>query len=194
MKPLPLNEQAANSGSALRRIPACDVFLGAAWVLAGLAAFGQWRSLASTRDRLELAAAQVISMTEDATHLRALRAAPLLAAGRSRGHEELLATVEKALAQSGIDRSRWQDSVPQPPGRIRGGAYTEHRTLLYFDALTLQELATFAFRLQAADSALFVTSLNLSNRQTESSAFVAEVGVSYRQFSPGANPDSLGDR
>jgi len=174
--------QVVDPGSSQRR-SAGTALLGGLLVLAMFAVLGQWKALASTRDRLTTAQRQTMSMRDDADLIRSLRAAPKVVAGRARGSEELLATIEKALATAGIDRSRWQDSVPQPTVRLPGEDYSQHSTRLYFDGLTLRELASFAVSLDVVDPTLSVSAVSLSNRQIDSPHFAGEVSVSYLVYS-----------
>ncbi|MCC7291863.1 MAG: hypothetical protein IT449_07370 [Phycisphaerales bacterium] len=126
--------------------------------------------------------AQLSHMKLDASRILELRRAPQSALGQQRPNEELLATVEHALATATIARQRWQDSIPQPLTRVQGTNYQQQSTLLYFDDLTLRQLASFISALSQDDAALHVSLLGLTAGSP--AGYDVEVAVSYRVYSP----------
>lgn len=152
--------------------------------VAGMFGWLQWRVLASTRDTYATALGQLNQMRTDARRIETLRETPRAAVGRSRANEELLAQVEQSLAAAGMDRTKWHDSIPQPPVRLSNSDYKRLSTRLYFEDVTLKELAAFAYDLQSSDPTLRVSAVNLTNRHPDSPEFDVDVAISYRVFAP----------
>jgi hypothetical protein len=163
--------------------------VGLAVLIAALLAWLQGRATASAADTFRVARNQLVQTRDDAQVIRQLRRTPMTAAARARTNQDLLAQVEKALAAAGVDRTLWQDSVPQPPTRIPNSDYLKVTTRLYFEDLTLQKVAAFSHHLRAVDPTLTVSAVGLSNRRGEGPGFDVELGVSYLVFAPGAAVD-----
>ena len=144
----------------------------------------QWRALASTNDTYETALAQLDQMRADVLRIQSLRQVPQAAAGRPRRNEELLAQVERALEAAGIDHAHWHDSIPQPPVRLPKSDYKRLTTRLYFEDVTLWQLAAFAHHLEAADPTLAVSAVNITNRRLEGSDYDVDLAVSYLVYNP----------
>ncbi len=158
--------------------------LGASLILALLVLWLQARSMDSWRDTLDRSAVQLAQMRADALEIASLRDAPKAAAGRTRANEELLAQVERALKAAGIARDRWHDSIPQPPARRPGSDYRRLSTRLYFEAVTLKEVASFVHHLRAGDPTLGASSLNLTNRTITDPHYDIDLAVSYEVYDP----------
>lgn len=166
--------------------------LGALVMLATLV-WWEWNALGSSRDTLELAVRQHEQMRIDAEKIRALREAPRAAASRERTNEELLQQVERAMSVAGIDRHRWQDSLPQPPTRESGSPYTRHTTRIYLESIEPRQLAAFAHDLETKDPTLSVSAINLTaTKNTPSPAYDAELTVSYLVYSAQSGKKSNG--
>jgi len=144
----------------------------------------QWRVLASTNDTWSQGLTQLTSMRGDAERIAVLRQTPQTVAGQTRTSQELLGQVENALSAAGIDRSLWNDSVPEPIVRLPQSDYRRVGTRLYLTSLTLQQLAAFVHTLESGDATLHVSALNLTNRDQESPAFDVDLVVSYLVYSP----------
>ena len=103
-------------------------------------------------------------MRADVLSIQRLQVAPRAAASRTRPNEELLDQVQQSISSAGIDRTQWHDSIPQPGVRVSGSDYKRLTTRLYFDSITLRQLAAFAYHLQANDPTLLVSAFNPTNR------------------------------
>lgn len=142
------------------------------------------RSYVSSAHGYEQSLLQFERMRADADRIMALRQAPHAAVGRARPNEELLAEVERALTEAHVDRSHWQDSVPQPLARVAGTDYVRQSTRLYFRDLPLQPLASFIWHLQRADPALEIEHVNLTQRSPQTKTFDVELGVACLIYAP----------
>jgi len=160
------------------------VLLAGLLAIACLLGFLQWRASASTQDSYMTALHQLDQMQADARRVGELRRTPHSAAGRRRPNEELLAQIEQALTAASIDRGRWHDSIPQPAARLPKGDYTRHTTRLYFEDITLKQLAAFTYHLQSNDPTLHLTALHLTNRRPESDVYSIDLAVSYLVYAP----------
>lgn len=152
--------------------------------LACLLCWSEWGALGSVQDTYAVAQRQLEQMRVDASRIEALRETPQSAAGRTRANEELLAQVERALRAAGIERGRWHDSIPQPPSRMAKTDYKRFTTRLYFDGVTLRQVAGFAHHLKSNDPTLQVSALTLTNRQLETPHFEVDLAVSYLVYAP----------
>jgi hypothetical protein len=177
-----LNESPTAAPSARKRTTT-TVLVGLV-ALAGLLCWQQHRALRSARDTYQASLDQLSQMRSDATRLLALRDAPQAAVSRTRPNADLLAQVETALSQAHIDSAHWHDSVPLPVQRRSGTDYLRHTTRLYFESITLRQLATFAHHLQSADSALSITDIQLANRNPDDLAFDIQLNIAYEVFAP----------
>ncbi len=139
------------------------------------------RQVAGQEARRRTMQSQLVAMRESAARLMELEQKPQAVLARMRSSEEFLGTVEQALAGAGVARDRWQDSIPQPLARVTGTDYQRQATLLYFDALNLEQVAAFVCELSRLDTALGVSSLGLTARDA---GFDVEIAVSYRVYSP----------
>lgn len=162
------------------------ILLAGLLALAGLALWFQSRALASTRDTHATALRRLDQMRTDAQRIKTLRQTPKSAASRTRANEELLAQVERSLAAADIDRTHWHDSIPQPPIRLPNSDYKRLTTHLYFESVTLRQLATFGHNLQARDPTLHISALNLTNRHPDNPTYDADLAVSYLVYAPRA--------
>ncbi len=159
-------------------------------VLAGLAALTaglcvlQVRTLASAQDTYQTQVTELATMRADAGAILTLRNKPRSAAMQTRPNQDVLAQVENALKTSAIDRSSWRDSIPQLPRRVAGTDYKEVTTRLYFEKLSLQQLAAFAQNLRQIDGTLTLSMINLSGRTYATPEYDVDVGVSYRVYAP----------
>ncbi len=148
----------------------------------------QWGAVASTRDTLSFANQQLEQMRADSAQIQKLREAPQAAVSRARTNEELLAQIERSLASAGIDRNRWQDSIPQPPVRETGSPYIRHVTRIYLESIELKQLAGFVHRLEAEDATLSLSTVGLTARPN-TAAYDAELGIAYLVFVPRTGRD-----
>lgn len=155
------------------------MLLGGFVVVTALLALLQWRVLASVEDTYHVAVTELDQMRTDVEAICSLRQAPVTASARQRTNQELLAQVERALAAAGIDRASWLDSVPQPPVRVPGSDYKRFITRLYFENLSLQQLAVFALELERRDPTLEVSGFNVTNRRSDAPGFDLELSVAY---------------
>lgn len=144
----------------------------------------QARTMASTSDAYEVAQRQLEQMRTDARQVLALREAPRSAVSRTRPNEELLGQIERSLAAANIDRDRWHDSVPQPASRLPKSNYKRLTTRVYFQEVTLKELAAFCHHLQQTDPTIQVSALSLTNRSADTDPYDAELAVSYLVYEP----------
>ena len=55
---------------------------------------------------------------------------------------------------------------------------------MYFDSLTLHQLAAFAHNLRANDPTLRISAVSLTNRHSDRPDFDVEVAVSYLVYAP----------
>ena len=171
--------------SARRRIAQQRAtLLSAALVLVCLTYWLQWRDLGSVRHTHNTAVGQLKQMRADAGRILSLRQRPRAAAGRSRPNEELLAQIERSLAAAAIDRSKWHDSVPQPPARLPKSDYKRLTTRLYFEDITLRELAVFAHHLRAGDSTVSFSAIDLTNKRPDLPCYDVDLAVSYLVYAP----------
>lgn len=152
--------------------------------LVGLLCWSQWRALASTKDTYATALRQLDQMRIDKERIEKLRRTPRTATSRTRPNEELLAQIEQSLEAAGIDRAKWHDSVPQPAVRLPRSDYKRMTTRLYFEAITVKQLAAFAHHLQSSDPTLHVSAVNLTNRHTDRPDFDVDLAVSYLVYAP----------
>ena len=142
-----------------------------------------FESIASVRDTRDTGVRQLEQMRLDAKRIAALRQAPHAAAIRTHPNEELLGQLERALAAA-IDRSRWHNSIPQPPIRLPNSDYKKLTTRLYLETVTLKQLATFDHNLQSNDPALHVSAINLTKRHPDTPHFDLDLAVSYLVYAP----------
>ena len=177
----PAQSQNARGPEALRHRTTILVGLVA---MAGLLGGLQWRALTSAKDTHAVARRQLDQMRLDAAQVKALRRAPQSAASRTRPNEVLLGQVERALNSAGIDRARWRDSVPQAPVRLPQSDYKQLSTRLYFEGLSLKQLAAFTHDLQTSDPTLHLSALTLANRHPDTKVYDIETAVSYLVYAP----------
>lgn len=149
-----------------------------------ISSWWQWGTLVSSRDTFAFAKQQLEQMRADSAQIQKLREAPQAAVSRARTNEELLAQIERSLASAGIDRNRWQDSIPQSPVRETGSPYIRHVTRIYLESIELKQLAGFVHRLEVEDATLSLSTVGLTARPN-TAAFDAELGVSYLVYSAG---------
>lgn len=154
------------------------VMIGLCWL--------QYRGLSSLRSTYATCLAETAQMQADAAKIASLQQAPRAATGRTRANEVLLAAVENALDSSGIDRAKWQDSVPQAPVRPAQSDYRKHSTRLYLEDVDLKELAGFVRSIQTSDPTLRLSSLHLVNRVRDSGDYDIDLALSYLVYAPQA--------
>ena len=160
------------------------VMLGGLVAVTALLAGMRWRALASAEDTLRVAVAEFDRMQVDVQAIRALRQAPVTASSRERTNQELLAQVEEAMAAVGVDRTNWLDSVPQPPVQLPGSDYKKLTTRLYFEHLTMRQIAALSVELKRQDPTLSASSLSVSAGPSDSPGFRMELALAYLVFSP----------
>ncbi len=177
-------EQAQAPAKATRTPRQTTMLLAAALAVACLLCWFQWRSWSSQRSAIDSRVAQLDRMRADVTAIESLRDAPQAAASRSRPNEELLAQVEKSLSATGIGKNHWHDSIPQPVVRLPKSDYKKFATRLYFETITLRQLATFAHHLETADPTLGVSALNITNRKPDAPDYDIDLTISYLVYEP----------
>lgn len=158
--------------------------IGVACLMTAALALIEGRMYVSSARSYEQSLRQFARMRSDAERIMALRQVPHAAVGRARPNEEFLAEVEEALTHAHVDRSRWQDSIPQPLARVAGTDYVRQSTRLYFRDLPLQPLASFVWHLQRTDPALEIESVNLTQRSLQSKTFDVELSVACLIYAP----------
>ncbi|MGB2987495.1 MAG: hypothetical protein WBE26_16650 [Phycisphaerae bacterium] len=87
-------------------------------------------------------------------------------------------------ALAGIDRSHRHDSIPQPPVRLPKSDHKRLTTRLYFEAVTLKQLAASANHLETSDLIFRVSAVNLTNRDPATTSYGADLAVSYFVYTP----------
>lgn len=162
------------------------VLAGLTVLLAGICLI-QVRALASAQDTYQTQLAQLATMHSDAAAILTLRSKPRSAMMQTRASQDVLAQVEQALKAADIDRAAWRDSIPQLPRRVAGTDYKEVVTRLYFEKLSLQQLAGFSHHLRQIDRTLTLSTVNLSGKTYATPEYDVDVGVSYRVFAPRAD-------
>lgn len=160
------------------------VILAVCFIVLSLVAWLQHRALASLADTYQVATERLTSMRADAVRILALEKAPQAAAGRTRASEDLLAQIEQSLSAAGIDRSRWHDSIPQPPTRIPRTDYKQLTTRIYLQSIALRDMAAFILHLQTADPTLRVSAIDLTNRHAGGPNYDVDLAVSYLVYAP----------
>jgi len=91
--------------------------------------------------------------------------------------QELLSPVEQALSRAGIDHNKRGESIPDSPTRAGNSAYKRIGTRLFFEDLTLRQLAEFACGLQRIDPTLVFESVHLVMRHNGTPAFDVEASL-----------------
>lgn len=137
------------------------------------------RSLAALTERVEIQSEALAQMNTDAMRIRALATTPKRATDHNRANEELLGEIEKALGHAGIPLDRWQDSVPQPPQDLPNSPYKKLNTRLYFEDVSLEDIAAFAHRLVEVDPSLEVSSVRINAPRLAQAGWNVELAVSY---------------
>ena len=161
-----------------------SVLLSGLLIAACLFCWLERRALSSVRDTFATATHQLDQMRADVLSIQRLQEAPRAATSRTRPNEELLDQVQQALSSADIDRTKWHDSIPQPGVRVPGSDYKRLTTRLYFDSVTLRQLAAFVHHLQANDPTLRIAGLNLTSPHSDRPDFDVEVAVSYLVYAP----------
>ena len=157
--------------------------------------WGYWlqrRSLHSMRHTVTTQSLALERMKTDAARIESLRSTPQRATDRSKPNDELLSQIDNALRKSGIPKELWQDSIPQPPRREANSPYSKMSTRLYFEQITLQQIAAFAHSLLATDPTLSLTAVRISATRNEPVSdanstkvqWNAELAVSYLVYAP----------
>ena len=175
---------APNSISTHRTRRERVVLLSGLLALACMLCWWQWGALASTRHTYATALEQLQRMRADSQAIEKLRRVPQAAAGRMRPKDELLGQVERSLSGAGIDQTKWHDSIPQNPVRLPKRDYRRLTTRLYFEGITLRQLAAFSYDLQTQDPTLRVSAINLTNRRPETEDYDVDLAVSYLIYAP----------
>lgn len=133
-------------------------------LLSGFAVL-QHSSLKSRRHTCAANAVSLDRMRVDAERICALRHSPQRASDRRRPNDELLAQIGTVLHEAAIPDRAWQDSVPQPPQRVPHQPYERLSTRLYFDGLTMSQVARLGHGLLEVDPTLTLSAMRISSER-----------------------------
>lgn len=139
----------------------------------------QHRRVNSARDGVAVQTAALNRMIADARFIKSASTSPKRAAERERPHEELLAQIESALADAGINPESWQDSVPQPPQKLGDSGYTRMGTRIYLECLSMELLTRFGYHLVTIDPSLKINSVRIRTHRDTKTGWDSEIMISY---------------